>query len=88
MTRDEALSILKTFRITGDKAHEAFDMAIRALESPPNDNWDGYSKRLYWDDYSKRLWKNTYKRGYDEGYKQACKDKIESPYCAESEDEE
>lgn len=33
MTRDEALSILKTFRITGDKSHEAFDMAIKALEA-------------------------------------------------------
>ena len=54
MTREEALSILKTFRITGDKAHEAFDMAIKALETPPNDNWEGYSKRL---------WKNAYERG-------------------------
>ena len=32
MTSEEALSILKTFRITGDKVHEAFDMAIKALE--------------------------------------------------------
>ena len=39
MTRDEALSILKTFRITGDKAHEAFDMAIKALEI-----WDNLFK--------------------------------------------
>ena len=32
----------------------AFDMAIKALEAPPNDNWEGYSKRL---------WKNAYERG-------------------------
>ena len=32
MIREEALSILKTFRIIGDKNHEAFDMAIKALE--------------------------------------------------------
>lgn len=32
MTREEALSILKTFKITGDRHHEAFDMAIKALE--------------------------------------------------------
>lgn len=54
MTREEALSILKTFRMTGDKNHEAFDMAIKALEAPPNDNWEGYSSRL---------WKNAYERG-------------------------
>ena len=58
----------------------ALDMAIKALEAfemPLNDNWDGYSSRL---------WKAAYERGYDEGCRQACKDKIESPYCAESED--
>ena len=38
MTREEAISILKTFRITGDKAHEAFDMAIKALEKQPCKN--------------------------------------------------
>ena len=32
----------------------AFDIAIKALEAPPNDNWEGYSKRL---------WKNAYERG-------------------------
>ena len=26
---------------------EAYDMAIKALEAPPNDNWAGYSKRLW-----------------------------------------
>ena len=42
MTREEAISILKTFRITGDKAHEAFDMAIKALEQ----RWIPVSERL------------------------------------------
>ena len=32
----------------------AFDMAIKALEAPPNDNWEGYSKRL---------WKSAYGYG-------------------------
>ena len=32
----------------------AFDMAIKALEAPPNDNWEGYSKRL---------WKSAYEYG-------------------------
>lgn len=35
MTREEAISILKTFKITGDRNHEAFDMAINALEQEP-----------------------------------------------------
>lgn len=32
----------------------SLDMAIKALEAPPNDNLEGYSKRLY---------KNAYERG-------------------------
>ena len=32
MTRKEAAEILKTFRITGDKHHEAFNLAIKALK--------------------------------------------------------
>ena len=32
MTPEEAISILKSWRITGDKSHEAVDMAIEALE--------------------------------------------------------
>lgn len=31
MTNEEAIQILKTWRITGDKTHEALDMAITAL---------------------------------------------------------
>ena len=38
MTREEAVSILKTFKITGDRNHEAFDMAIKALEQEPCDD--------------------------------------------------
>ena len=91
MTRDGAIEKLKAILaeatededavcyVTSDDA-DALDMAIKALEAfemPLNDNWDGYSSRL---------WKAAYERGYDEGCRQACKDKIESPYCAESED--
>ena len=32
MDNQEAISILKTWRVTGDKAHEALDMAISALQ--------------------------------------------------------
>lgn len=32
----------------------ALDTAIKALEAPPNDNWEGYSSRL---------WKAAYERG-------------------------
>lgn len=34
--------------------NSALDTAIKALETPPNDNWEGYSSRL---------WKNAYERG-------------------------
>lgn len=36
MTSDEAIQILKTWRITGDKAHAALDMAIEALAKDIN----------------------------------------------------
>lgn len=36
MTNEEAIQILKTWRITGDKAHEALDMAISALAKDIN----------------------------------------------------
>ena len=36
MKADEAIQILKTWRITGDKAHEALDMAIDALQELKN----------------------------------------------------
>lgn len=32
MTPEEAISILKSWRITGDKSHEAVNMSIEALE--------------------------------------------------------
>ena len=35
MKADEAIQILKTWRIAGDKAHEALDMAIEALRNYP-----------------------------------------------------
>lgn len=73
MTREEALSILKTFRITGDKNHEAFDMAIKALEAPPNDNWEGYSKRL---------WKAAYERGKTDAEQTNALDKARAEIAA------
>ena len=36
MKADEAIQILKTWRNTGDKAHEALDMAISALQELKN----------------------------------------------------
>ena len=33
MTNQEAISILKTWRVTGDKEHEALNMAISALQA-------------------------------------------------------
>ena len=57
MTREEAIKGLKYLRkeFSGYKPNEdMFDMAIEALEAPPNDNWEGYSSRL---------WKNAYERG-------------------------
>ena len=35
MTKEEAIRLLKTQRINGDDLHEAFDMAIKALEQKP-----------------------------------------------------
>lgn len=32
MKHEEAISILKSWRITGDKSHEAVNMSIEALE--------------------------------------------------------
>lgn len=33
MTNQEAISILKTWRVTGDKEHEALEMAFSALQA-------------------------------------------------------
>ena len=32
MTRPEAIECLQTFRVTGDRNHEAFDMAIKDMK--------------------------------------------------------
>lgn len=61
MTRDEALSILKTFRITGDKNHEAFDMAIKALEA-----WEMVEKDIH------NAIDNALMYGYGDNYVIAC----------------
>jgi hypothetical protein len=63
MTREAAIKRLKsdiyeyadfTENPNENEFWTAFDMAIKALEAPPNDNWEGYSKRL---------WKSAYERG-------------------------
>jgi hypothetical protein len=57
MTREEAkvfLLQLHTDKQLNKSEHEALRVAIKALEAPPNDNWEGYSKRL---------WKSAYARG-------------------------
>ena len=45
MKSDEAIQILKTWRITGDKAHEALDMAIDALRNSPTQIGDMISRQ-------------------------------------------
>ena len=66
MTREEAIKRLKsdiyeyadfTENPNENEFWTAFDMAIKALEAPPNDNWEGYSKRL---------WKSAYARGKED----------------------
>lgn len=68
MTKEEAIENLKgcvcgyevgkdgnpNGNVTSDLTRETIDMAIKALETLPNDNWEGYSKRL---------WKSAYERG-------------------------
>ena len=56
MIREEAIAwftMLKE-KFTETEYGEYLDMAIKALEAPPNDNWEGYSSRL---------WKSAYERG-------------------------
>ncbi len=65
MTREEATERIKIILaeatedeyavcyVTSDDA-DALVFAIKALEAPPNDNWEGYSSRL---------WKSAYERG-------------------------
>lgn len=57
MTREEAkvfLLQLHTDKQLNKSEHEALRVAIKALETPSNDNWEGYSSRL---------WKAAYERG-------------------------
>lgn len=57
MTNEEAkvfLLQLHTDKQLNKSEHEALRVAIKALTTPPNDNWEGYSKRL---------WKSAYERG-------------------------
>jgi len=64
MTRERAIQIMSNYDLNFHEVNEklfdygevaeAFDLAIKALEAPPNDNWEGYSKRL---------WENAYERG-------------------------
>ena len=57
MTREEARSILQalvTHYNAFSEESAAICMAIEVLEAPPNDNWEGYSSRL---------WKAAYERG-------------------------
>ena len=64
MTKEEAIARIRDHMVVHKMNEpraiyisEALDMAIKALEAfeiPPNDNWDGYSSRL---------WKAAYERG-------------------------
>ena len=56
MTRDEAINLIADMDSDKYTAREAvaLTMAIKALEAPHNDNWEGYSSRL---------WKSAYERG-------------------------
>ena len=57
MTREEASTLLEELKGIGsdyEAINDALDMAIKALSAPPNDNWQGYSSRL---------WKAAYERG-------------------------
>ena len=52
MTKEEALRLLKTQRIDGDDLHEAFDMALKALEEHKTGKWiekDGWDGDVYYD---------------------------------------
>lgn len=52
MTKEEALRLLKTQRIDGDDLHEAFDMAIKALEERKVGKWiekDGWDGDVYYN---------------------------------------
>lgn len=54
-------------KFIGTKYAEYLDMAIKALEAPPDDNWEGYSSRL---------WKAAYERGKADAEQTNALDKI------------
>lgn len=58
MTKDEAISILKTWRITGNKAQEALDMAISALHELKNSSEElkNLDKYEYHYDHTDCIW--------------------------------
>ena len=49
MTNEEAINLIADMDSDKYTAREAvaLTMAIKALEAPPNDNWEGYSSRLW-----------------------------------------
>lgn len=68
MTNKEAIKILSNAHLgLPESKKEAFDMAIKALSTPPNDNWEGYSQRL---------WKAAYERGKADAEQTNALDKI------------
>ena len=81
MTNEEAIKCLEGFNLSSAKcsmaeAYEAIDMAIKALEAPPNDNWEGYSSRL---------WKAAYERGKAEAEHENALGKIKDKLIEEKE---
>lgn len=79
MTNEEAkvfLLQLHTDKQLNKSEHEALRVAIKALEAPPNDNWEGYSKRL---------WKSAYERGKAEAEQASALGKIKTKLIEEKE---
>lgn len=79
MTNEEAkvfLLQLHTDKQLNKSEHEALRVAIKALEAPPNDNWEGYSKRL---------WKSAYERGKAESEQANALGKIKAKLIEEKE---
>ena len=53
---------------------EAIDMAIKALKTPPDEDWEKYSDKLYNDaleKYSDKLYNEAYTRGIADGLEHA-----------------
>lgn len=70
MTNEEAIEILRgdISLLISPIYGEAIDLAIKALETPPNNDWE---------EYSSRLWKSAYERGYNEGYAKGYEEGVE-----------